>query len=300
MPGKIGDAFHQYPVAYQWHLATGEKLHLGLDQRMLRPLAPLFASQPAVEKVYLLPGIDHYMMGGQPFDFGFPPEAYKYWDKIYHLGFKEPADKPITLYTKSRVDYPINTSKLRNTRCIFGSRPPSPRNLLVLHGARTDQWGNLPHFWDALHLTYPELRAEFEEIVFVGTSSNRRVWRKWEGASEFDDAGDWIKLVDFMQDARLVMGVGSAMIALAGALKVPSIRIHDYIEGFPNHKVFSNLGPHQWNLGEGTDYRKEILKCLELLGRWPTNSASSTSSSFTSRMKSTPLSSEELVSQPKS
>jgi ADP-heptose:LPS heptosyltransferase len=109
------------------------------------------------------------------------------------------------------------------------------------------------------------LNKEFDEIVFVGSASDRRLHTKWLNATEFVDHGDWIKLVDFMQDARLVMGVGSSMVALAGALKVPSIRVHDYIKDFPDHTIFSNFGPKQWNLPLGANYKKEIKKCLREL-----------------------------------
>lgn len=264
LPGKIGDAFHQYPIAYHWHLKHQEKFHLGLDMNMLAPLAPLFAAQEAVEKVWQLPGIESYHMGGQPFDFGFPHEAYKVWDKVYHLGFRAPAEKPITLATRDLVDYPINTKKLKEVRTLFGSRPPQPRNLLLLHGSRHEMYGETPLFWKAIVDTWDLLVDEFDEIFFIGTSADRRIARRWADAEEFDDAGDWLKLVDFMQDARLVMGGGSSMVSLAGALKVPSIRIHDPMPGW-RPEVFTNFGPYQWNLEPMPDYRAKIESILTIL-----------------------------------
>lgn len=258
-PGKLGDFFHQWPIAYHYGKMFGD-FHVGLDQRLLKPIAGLVARQPHVEHVWLLPGIEHYQIGGQPFDFGMPYQEYKHWDKVYHLGFRDAPEKPITLQCREYVDFKIPTKALKRECTLVGEREPRPRNLLLLHGRRYDMYGEFPNFWHALWESWDLLKAEFDEIEWIGLPEEKRISDKF-GGTDFDDGGDWVKLVDEMRDARLVMGVGGAMVALAGALKVPSIRIHDPVLGF-REEVFANFGERQWNLGTDADYRKEIEKCV--------------------------------------
>lgn len=265
MPGKIGDAFMQWPVAFHWAREQKQKINVGVDSRMLKHVAPLFGVQPCVDKTYLLDGIEHYMCGGQPFDFQMPPTAYKSWDEVFHLGHRGPPEKQLTLDVLDYIGFDVDRTRLANDRTVFGSRIAKPKNRLLLHGMRYVQFQQiLPFFWKALFESRELLEKEFEEIVFIGTRSDRMLADAC-GYKSFEDGGDFVKLVDYMQDSRLVLGCGSSMIALAGALKVPSIRIHDNAGAAEGHlppETFSNLGPHQWNLAEGTDYKETIAECL--------------------------------------
>lgn len=260
-PGKIGDFFHQWPIAYHWSKKHNRKIHIGVDERMLRPLVPLIKHQPCVEDVWLLPGIEHYQIGGQPFDFGLSYQAYKQWEKIIHLGYREVPEKPLTLAVREWSGVEIPTKALKSECTLVGTRDPRPRNLLLLHGRRHDMYGEFPCFWKALWEVVDFLQEEFEEIKWVGTPSETRIAHKFPFTEVFEDRGDWIKLVDEMKDARMVMGVGGAMVALAGALKTPSIRIHDPVPGF-RPEIFANFGERQWNLDTEADYGKEIRKCV--------------------------------------
>ena len=49
-----------------------------------------------------------------------------------------------------------------------------------------------------------------------------------------------------MVNSRAVIGCGSSSVALAGALKVPCIRVHDPIGEFPR-RIWDNLGDNQLN-----------------------------------------------------
>jgi len=55
-----------------------------------------------------------------------------------------------------------------------------------------------------------------------------------------------LDLAKFMAGASLVVGCGSSGVALAGALKVPCIRVHDPIGEAPK-VIWSNLGENQLN-----------------------------------------------------
>jgi len=100
----------------------------------------------------------------------------------------------------------------------------------------------------------PYLRDEFEKLVFIGSTEDLSIPKNMHDLQimPFDDRGDLSKTAKLMSESRLVIGHGSSMVALAGILGVPSIRIHDTIGDFPM-EVFSNLGPKHVNFGERWD-----------------------------------------------
>ena len=77
----------------------------------------------------------------------------------------------------------------------------------------------------------------------------------------FDDGNDFRRLAEFIDRAQLVIGAGSSVVALAGALKVPAIRVHDAIGEAPK-VLWSNLGDNQMNEME-PDLRKLFTPFLE-------------------------------------
>jgi hypothetical protein len=218
--------------------------------------------------VVLLPGIISWHNGGQPFDFHMLKEHYAEWEKVYHLGYRHQPTKQLTLETADVVDFKLDLEALALERSIFGSVESlgTRSSRLLLHGTRIcPHTGNPPAFWDALEQVYPFLTTRFNEIVFIGSESDRRIYSRWEGATHFDDGGDWLKLVDFMQDSTLLIGCGSSNVALAGCVKLPTIRIHDPIGAVNGGKawdadIFANLGPKQYNLPPDTNYAEEIAK----------------------------------------
>jgi hypothetical protein len=56
--------------------------------------------------------------------------------------------------------------------------------------------------------------------------------------------------------------VGSSVVALAGALKVPAIRVHDRIgyESDLDFRIWNNLGSNQVNLYNPTEGYKEAIE----------------------------------------
>ena len=69
-PGKLGDAIHQWPVAFWWHREHQEPYEAWLDEKTCKPLVSLIAAQPGCSAVILKAGIESYHCGGQPWNFG--------------------------------------------------------------------------------------------------------------------------------------------------------------------------------------------------------------------------------------
>jgi hypothetical protein len=91
------------------------------------------------------------------------------------------------------------------------------------------------------------LEAIFDDIAFIGSPQDLEVGRmSYPSWGTFDDEGDFLKLAQFMVDSRAVIGCGSSSVALAGALKVPCIRVHDPISDLPR-RLWDNLGENQLN-----------------------------------------------------
>jgi hypothetical protein len=253
-PGKIGDALLQWPIVYHYHKQNGGRATMWLDEKSLKPLVPLFESQPVVEKVELKPGIENYSMGGQPWDFALGT-AEHIEHQIFHLGMRSFPQRQITLQTIEWMPF-----KLRNidwTEPTIQSTLPVHFNRCVLHGTFQSTAGT-PGFWRFLNSIKEELDQEFEQVVFVGTADEREramelypypgcerphVWH------QFDDGGDFAALAGFMGSSRLVIGSGSSGVVLGGALKIPTIRVHDPIGDVPK-TVWSNLGNNQLNATE--------------------------------------------------
>jgi hypothetical protein len=244
-PGKLGDAILQYPVAYQWSKQNGgKKFQLWLDQRMLKPLVNLFASQDCVESVKLIPGIENYTCGGQPWHFNLKTEEHLD-DVIYHLGFRAFPQRQITLQTAMDVPFHLDNTKLAEPSLFV--EPTERANRVLLHGTFLSPQTGCPGFWKFLNFVRTDLEEMFEEIVFIGTADERtratEVYPKWKS---FDDQGDFLNLARYMSGSKLVIGAGSCCVALAGVMGIASVRVHDPIGDFPR-VIWSNLGPKQLN-----------------------------------------------------
>lgn len=255
LPGKIGDALHQFPVAYHYCAMNETRCTLWLDEGTLKPLVPLFEAQPCVEKVELKGGITSYHMGGQPYDFGL--KIADHLDhEIYHLGFRNFPSRQITLETFSQV--PLKIDPPSTEACLVPTPSTNPANRLLLHGTFLSHASGVPGFWRFLSLHRADLEREFSEIVFTGTPTERaRALELYPDYAAFDDQGSYLKLAEHMARSRLVIGAGSSNVALAGALGVPCVRVHDPIGEAPK-VIWNNLGPRQWNETE-----------VELRRSWP-------------------------------
>ena len=264
MPGKLGDALHQWPIAFHYCRVNNVKCTLWLDEKSLNPLVPLFEAQPCVEKVELKSGIENYQCGGQPWHFDFPTSAYE-GHTVYHLGYRSFPARQLTLecLEQSKVPLSIDPQELAET-CTFETekRVVSENGCVVLHGQ-----GICPHtratpqFWKFLATVWDEISEKWNgQLYFAGTSRDREVAESIyarPGTWGIDDGGDFQKLANFVASSNLVIGCGSSIAALAGALKIPCVRVHDPIAEAPKI-IWSNLGSNQLNATE-----------IELRTAWP-------------------------------
>lgn len=248
MPGKIGDALLQWPVVHWYCTQNHKKATLWLDEGALKPLVNLFATQPCIEAVELKPGITGYQMGGQPWDFGLSTKDHVEHE-IYHLGMRKFPSRQITLETLENVPLQIQRQDDMGSLMVV-VHPPAANRRLVLHGNFTSHATGVPSFWRFLSDHEEELAELFDEVVFVGTPRElqraRELYPSW-GA--FSDGGDFLHLASFIAGAEAVIGCGSSIVALAGCLRIPSLRIHDAIGDSPK-VIWSNLGAKQFNLTE--------------------------------------------------
>jgi hypothetical protein len=246
--GKLGDAIMQWPVAYHWAKQHGQKFTCWLDEKSCKMVAPLFAAQPCVEKVEFKPGIINYGCGGQPWHFDLDASELA-GRNVYHLGFRSFPERQLTLETLARSNVPVevDVATLANTNPFEVPAAGEKVNRLILHGQGVcPHTRATPNFWKFIAAIRGEL-SMFDEVVFIGSPQDREVGSiAYPGWGAFDDGGDFLKLAEFMLASRAVIGCGSSSVALAGALKVPCIRVHDPIGEFPR-RIWDNLGENQLN-----------------------------------------------------
>ena len=250
MPGKMGDSLLQWPVAFHYGQQVGD-FEVWMDEGSCKPLVPLFEAQPHVTKVKLIGGIDNYNCGGQPFHFELPTSAFE-GNTIYHLGLRSFPQRQISLetLTNSKVPVKVPVELFAETPSIV-TAGSEKKNRLVLHGQ-----GVCPHnrqtptFWKFIAGIRKELETTFDEIVFVGSPRDLEVAQNtyplWK---TFSDDGNFRVLADYLSGSRAMIGCGSGPITLAGAMKLPSIRVHDPIgdgKGAPK-VIWDNLGDNQLN-----------------------------------------------------
>lgn len=247
-PGKAGDAVMQWPIAYHWAKQTGKQFTCWMDEGSTKMVAPLFAAQPCVEKVEFKEGIESYNCGGQPWHFNFPTSEFE-GREMFHLGLRGFPQRQLTLecLENSKVPVQVDPQVLAETPSLEVDGVV-PANRLVLHGQPIYTHTRVtPSFWKFLSIHREELAAMFDEVVFVGSERDREIGvRTYPEWTQFDDGGDFLELARLMAGSRAVIGCGSSPVALAGALKIPAIRVHDNIEGMPK-VIWSNLGDNQMN-----------------------------------------------------
>ena len=258
-PGKLGDAIMQWPIAYHWARQTNKYFTAWMDERTCSGLKNLFESQGMCDGVEFKTGIENYHCGGQPWHFNLKTEDFS--DKtVYHLGYRQFPVRQLTLETLENCKLPVRIDRRKIAQePSFSFVGVEQKNRVILHGNPICPHSrSTPQFWKFLSGTADELEREFDELVFVGSPRDRemgvRTYPKW---SEYNDEGDWMVLAKLMAGSRMVIGCGSAVAALAGALKIPTIRVHDPIQGHSKN-IWSNLGDNQLNDTE-----------IELRKTWP-------------------------------
>lgn len=247
-PGKLGDAILQWPIARFWAKQNDSKFTIWADRASCEKLEPLWRSQACVEDVVWREGIEGYQCGGQPWHFGLETKD-AIGHTIYHLGMRGFPVRQITLETmaNSRVPLHLDYETLASDQW-FDMPEKQPVNRLVLHGmAVYPHTKTTPGFWRFICRVRKELESIFDEIVWVGSDRDREVGKRtYPEWGEFCDGGDFKKLAELVWNSRCMIGVGSAPITLAGALKVPGIRVHDPIGEHPK-VIWANLGANQAN-----------------------------------------------------
>jgi hypothetical protein len=250
MSGKAGDAIMQWPIAYWWAKQHDAKFTLWLDEKSCKMVAPLFAAQPCVEKVEFKEGVVNYQCGGQPWHFDLNNSEFA-GRNVYHLGFRSFPERQLTLETLERSNVPVSVdvATLANTNPFEVPAAGEKVNRLVLHGQGVcPHTRATPNFWKFLSANRKEIVNLFDEIVFIGSPQDREVgsiaYPEW---GSFDDGGDFLKLAELMVNSRAVIGCGSSSVALAGALKVPCIRVHDPIGNDIPRRIWDNLSDNQLN-----------------------------------------------------
>ncbi len=261
-PGKLGDAILQLGVARAYADQENEKVELWLDSGTCKPLRPLCDAQPWVESTRMVGPSDDYLCGGRPWQGNFTTQDHMDRE-IVSLGFRKFPSVQITLETLRSVPLEIKADSLADTPT-FHVEHSEPQDRVVLHGTFQCSIGT-PGFWRFLRDRKAEFQALFDELVFIGTPSEReRVTEIYPDLATFDDHGSLLEVAVLMKESRCVIGSGSAMVALASSLNVPCVRVHDPIGNAPK-VIWSGLGSNQVNESE-VDLRKGAW--AEFRDRW--------------------------------
>lgn len=257
-PGKLGDALMQWPVAYHWAKTNGKTFTAWADEKTCSGLKNLFESQDVCDGVEFKPGIENYMCGGQPWHFNLDTKEFS-GKAVYHLGYRSFPVRQLTLESLEtcKISGRVDRRKMAQEPSFLFSGIEQ-RNRVILHGNPICPHSRAtPQFWKFLAGIAKELEAEFDELVFVGSQRDREMGGRIYGWEEFNDEGDWLPLAKLMAGSRLVIACGSAPAVLGGALKVPTVRVHDPIQNHSKN-IWSNLGDNQINDTE-----------IELRESWP-------------------------------
>lgn len=267
-PGKIGDALMQWPLAYWYWKETGNKFHVIVGQT-LEPLVPLLETQEPVIDVKVLPRIEHYKQGGQPWDFKLTEDEKKEYDEIHHLGFRTLPDRQLTLYCRTYAPVKPSDEQLSEPSIFVGEG--NRKSLLIVHGTAFTHAGIRegtdlrPRVWDVYGTCEQFFRHMFDRVVFIGNDKDRITFDRegYEG-EWFEDGGNFLTLAYFMKDAAFVLGAGSCGVVLAGALGVPSLRVHDLLWGEEDFTFWSNIGKLQANYyPQGAIQREKVRQFVE-------------------------------------
>jgi hypothetical protein len=255
----LGDAILQWPAAFWWHRNTGKPFSVWLEEKTCGPLKPLIEFQDGVESVTMRGGIANWSCGGQPWHWNASTDDLN-GSEVYHLGMRGFPQRQITLETMEQIPLSLGVSHddLAKTP-VFKVKELPRANRVVIHGSGVCRHNNqTPHLWAFLARIRHELPDLFDEVVFVGSDEDRGVaalaYPGWPG---WPDGGDFLELASYVAASELVIACGSSVAALGGALKVPTIRVHDALGNAPK-VIWSNLGGNQLNATE-----------LELRKEWP-------------------------------
>lgn len=254
MPGKMGDALLQWPVVRAWLDQRGQSCELWVDEKTCSGLVELFEAQPGVTGCKTIGGVENYRVGGQPFHMNIDHKQLE-GRTVYHLGMRQFPQRQITQQALLDSRCGINDPLRWNPSLEAGGEVGS-EDRLVLHGqAMCGHSQATPQFWKFYAGVRETCEEEFASISFVGSPDDLDVAHQFisrlpaESAAKyslFRDGGSILRCAEHMQNSRAFIGCSSSMAALAGALGVPAIRVHDPIGDHPK-AIWSNLGDNQVN-----------------------------------------------------
>lgn len=243
LPGKLGDSILQWPAIRLWSRKIGKPVDIWLDQSA-KQIKPLLEVQPEVAEVKVTNYSVDYTCGGRPWDGNFPTEVHAERE-IVSFGLRGFPSRQITLQTLNDVPLGLGTQIPDEPQFDLG--PVMSENRVVLHGNFASHHAGVPGFWKFLNRVKADLEDRFEQFVFVGTDGERgralELYPTWSG---YADDGDFLVLARLIAGSRLVLACGSSVAALGGALRVPTVRVHDPIGEHPK-VIWSNLGQNQIN-----------------------------------------------------
>jgi len=260
-PGKIGDLFMQWPVARAYALDNNIKVDIGIPPFMAG-VAFLMDMQPEVEGVYFTPESVMRSWKRDPPPKGISTEPWRRWDTQLEMGFRDMPDDQITLYIADC----LGLSKDGDYAPSLFVGDKVQENYCVLHGTflTQDGSGSSPPFWAALGNWLQFMMKEFDKIYFIGGIDEMREVRSAEFPFEvFDDGGNLLETAQLINNSRLFIGSSSMGAALAGALGVNAIRVHEDIPPLPK-KCWDFLLPNQFNYkmqpGDGVDVLQKYME----------------------------------------
>lgn len=117
LPGKLGDNLCKIPIIHQFSKTTDQPIHIAVDKA--GTLVDLLSDKslfPYIEHAFEYPGVQHYELGGQPWNFGGMEMLKPKYSKIYHLGYRRFPFSNLTIssWEQSCSDYPELSKLDRN------------------------------------------------------------------------------------------------------------------------------------------------------------------------------------------
>ena len=247
-PGKIGDCFNQWPIAYQWSKERHQQIDVGISDYLV-PVKTLLESQKCVDRVLVV---------GRMVDY-FDTNYVRYLDlqpggdyaSVYNFGFRRFPRRQVTLDQRQHVpDLELSDERLAEEPSIFVEPKGVPSNACVVH-SNSIEW-SVKVLAPLLSL----LRERFEVLYWVSPDQPLP-----EGFEKFEDGGNFLELARLIARCRMTLGPTSAVVPLAGAMKIPCINVNFGDRSLP---VFHNLGPNQLNLTcVLDDVKSEVEKFIE-------------------------------------
>jgi hypothetical protein len=241
-PGKLGDTLFQWPVARKWAEENGTQIDVGLDKSAWA-LEPILRKQAVVADVILLSGVTDYFCGGQPWHFGWKQDQRGYRE-VFHLGFRDFPHKGLLRNTYELVPLKASYEELAELPSLdpFWIKPEGPLTC-ILHGTKTR-----PRFLTAFlrAMGTKILTSGFDRLFWAGSSDE---W-PWPNAVTLPPP-PLERVVEEMTRCAFVFGASSGIVALAGAMKAPCLRVGE--PALRPDWIWKNTGPNQWNVDPDTD-----------------------------------------------